>query len=54
MIAEEASFRQSDDAVPETASVGTVFDINENDVVSKIDANLLGENYFDLAKVVSR
>lgn len=54
LIAEEAIFRQSDDAVPETASVGTVFDINENDVVSKIDANLLGENYFDLAKVVSR
>ena len=54
LIADEASFRQNDDAVPLPASVGTVFDINNNGVVSKIDANLLGENYFGLVNVMSR
>jgi hypothetical protein len=54
LIADEASFGRNDDAVPVPASVGTVFDINEDGVVSKIYANLLGENYFGLAKVMSR
>ena len=54
MIAECAVFRGDDDAVPTPASVATVFDIDANGVVAKIDANLLGENYFGLAKVLSR
>jgi hypothetical protein len=54
LIAGEASFRRKDDVVPISATVGTVFDISRNGVVSKIDANLLGENYFRLAKVLSR
>ena len=54
MIAEHAVFRGDDDAVPTPASVATVFDIDANGVVAHIDANLLGENYFGLAKVLSR
>ena len=54
LIAEHATFRRDDDPVPVPATVATVFDINANGVVSKIDANLLGENYFGLAKVLSR
>ena len=54
LIAKEATFRRKDDVVPVSATVATVFDISANGVVSKIDANLLGENYFGLAKALSR
>lgn len=54
MLASEAAFRSADDAVPVPATVSTVFDISDSGVVSKTDANLLGENYFGLAKVMSR
>jgi chromosome segregation ATPase len=54
LIAKEASFRRNEDAVPVSSTVATVFDISTNGVVSKIDASLLGENYFGLAKVLSR
>lgn len=54
LIAKEATFRGDEDAVPVAATVAVVFDISRNGVVSKIDANLLGENYFGTAKVLSR
>ena len=54
LIAKEASFRQDDEVVPVSSSVATVFDISANGVVYKTDANLLGENYFGLANVLSR
>ena len=54
LIAREASFRRDHDVVPVSATVATVFDISKNGVISKIDASLLGENYFGLAKVLSR
>lgn len=54
LIAEKAGFRRDNDVVPVPATVATVFDISRNGVIYKIDANLLGENYFGLAKVLSR
>ena len=54
MIAREASFRRDEDVVPVSSTVATVFDISKNGVVYKMDASLLGENYFGLAKVLSR
>lgn len=54
MIAKHALFRNDDDAVPVPATVATIFDIDPNGVVHQSDASLLGENYFGLAKVVSR
>lgn len=54
MIAEYATFRHDDDAVPVPGSVATVFDIDRNGVVHKSDVNILGENYFGVAKVLSR
>jgi len=54
MIAKHAMFRHDDDAVPVPGSVTTVFDINSKGVVEKSDASLLGENYFGIAKVLSR
>jgi hypothetical protein len=32
----------------------TVFDVMANGAISRIDANLLGENYFKVARVLSR
>lgn len=54
MIAKDAHFRNEDDAVPVAASVATVYEMDGNGVVYKSDANLLGENYFKVAKVLSR
>ena len=54
LIAEHATFRNDDEAVPVSGSVATVFDISRNGVVSQLDANLLGENYFGLSKALSR
>ena len=54
MIAKNALFRNDDDAVPVPGTVATIFDIDPNGVVHQSDAGLLGENYFGIAKVLSR
>lgn len=54
LLAEKALFRLEGDAVPVAGTVTTVFDINENGDVSRSEANLLGENYWGIAKVLSR
>jgi len=54
LIAEQARFRGDDDAVPVPGTVSTVFAINANGVVERQDANILGNNYFGIAKVLSR
>lgn len=54
MIAELALFRNDGDAVPVAGSVSTVFDIEQNGSVRRTEANLLGENYWGIAKVLSR
>lgn len=54
LISQHAVFRNDDDAVPAPGTVATVYDVNHNGVVSKFDGNLLGENYFGVAKVLSR
>jgi hypothetical protein len=53
-IARDAEFRSADEAVPTSGSVATVFDIMVNGAISRIDANLLGENYFKVTRVLSR
>ena len=53
-IARNAMFRSDEDAVPQPASVSTVYDIAPNGAISRIDANLLGENYFGIANALSR
>ena len=54
LIAEHAVFRNDDDAVPVVGTVATVFAIDANGMIRKSDANLLGDNYFGVAKVLSR
>jgi chromosome segregation ATPase len=53
-IASRAEFRNDDETVPTSSSVMTVFDVMANGAISRIDANLLGENYFKVARVLSR
>jgi len=53
-IAEHAVFNEDDDAVPIAGTVATVFAINGNGVVTKSDANLVGDNYWGIANVLSR
>jgi len=54
LIAKHAQFRNDDDVVPAPGTVATIYDIDANGVVRQSDANLLGENYFAVAKVLSR
>ncbi|NCF15336.1 MAG: hypothetical protein GWP62_08520 [Gammaproteobacteria bacterium] len=54
LIARHAVFRNDDDVVPVPGTVATVYDIDRNGVVRQSDANLLGENYFAVAKTLSR
>ena len=54
LIAKHALFRNDDDVVPAPGTVATVFEVSANGVVSQFDANLLGENYFGVATVLSR
>ena len=54
LIAKGAKFRSDDDAVPISRTVETVFDIRADGQVKTLDGNLLGENYWNLAGIVSR
>jgi hypothetical protein len=54
LIGEHALFRTESDAVPISATVTTVYDIDDDGGVRKFEANLLGENYWGIAKVLSR
>ena len=54
LIGETALFRNDGDAVPVAGSVSTVFDIGDDGSVSKTEVNVLGENYWGIARVLSR
>jgi hypothetical protein len=54
LISETALFRNDGDTVPIAGSVSTVFDIGSDGTVQKTDVNVLGENYWGIAKILSR
>jgi len=54
LLSDHAKFRNDDDVVPAAGSVASAYAIDANGVVREKDANLLGENYFGIAKVLSR
>jgi chromosome segregation ATPase len=54
LISENASFASHDDAVPVAHSVATAFEISESGSVRKSDANLLGDDYWNLSNILSR
>lgn len=54
LIGKKALYRADGDSVPVASSVGTVFDIVGDDRVDETRANLVGENYFGIARFLSR
>lgn len=54
LIAEKAVYRSDDDPVPASSTVATLFAISEQGAVKTSDADLLGENYWRLAGILSR
>lgn len=54
MISEKAMFEVDNDAVPIAGTVATVFDIDSNGLVREHEANLIGDNYWKIAMVLSR
>jgi hypothetical protein len=53
LIAEQAQFQNDDEAIPVSSTISTVFGINDNGVIKTKDANLLGEDYWNLATILS-
>ena len=54
LISEDARFESADEAVPVSSSVETAFEIGESGAVSKSDADLLGQDYWNLSNILSR
>ncbi|MEX0976360.1 MAG: hypothetical protein WDZ50_04615 [Woeseia sp.] len=54
LIAELAQFRTDTDTVPIAGTVTTLFDIGKDGAVRKSNNNILGENYWGIAKILSR
>jgi hypothetical protein len=54
LISERARFGSEDDAIPTAGTVTTLYSFNSNGVIQQKEANLLGDNYWDVSKVLSR
>ena len=54
LISKQATFRSESDVVPVAATTTTVFDIDDNGLIRETEASILGENYWGIAKVLSR
>lgn len=54
LLGEGAVFRADDDVVPAPGSTATVYEITADGLVRESHANILGSNYFSIAKILSR
>lgn len=54
LLSENAVFSSDDEAVPNSGSVTAVYDIDADGAVQSREANLLGENYWGIGKILSR
>ena len=54
LIRQCTEYRDADDAVPVPASVAKVFAIDSAGEVTETDVDILGDNYFGIAKILSR
>ena len=54
LLFDRASFRNKTDVVPVAASTTTVFDIDDNGLITEREASILSENYWRISKVLSR
>ena len=54
LLGEKATYRNDNEAVPVAESVTTIFTIDANGVVRQKEADILGENYWAVARILSR
>ncbi len=54
LLGEKATFRSDSDAVPASATVATLYNIDVNGLVKESDINILGENWWGISKTLSR
>ncbi len=54
LLSERVQFANDNDAVPVAATVDRLIRVDEDGVVSESDVRILGENYWDVCKVLSR
>ena len=54
LLGERAKFHQKSDAVPDTETVRALFRIDAEGLISESDVNMLGDNYWEISKVLSR
>ena len=54
LLEEKATFRSDSDAVPASATVATLYNIDVNGLVKESDINILGENWWGISKTLSR
>jgi hypothetical protein len=54
LIGEKALFRNDADVVPASGTVATLYKIDANGVIKESDANILGENWWGISKMLSR
>jgi hypothetical protein len=54
LIAEYVMYRNDDEAVPTSGSVATLYEISENGAIKTRDADLLGQDYWGIAGILSR
>ncbi len=54
LISDRASFRNKTDVVPVAASTTTVFDIDDNGLITEREASILSENYWRISKILTR
>jgi chromosome segregation ATPase len=53
-LGERAVFRNDSDAVPASGTVATLYDIDDNGGVRESDLDILGENWWQISKILSR
>ena len=54
LLGKKAEFRHKNDVVPVTASTETAFDFGKDDSVRETQVAILGENWWGIAKILSR
>ena len=54
LLGEKAQFRNDTDVVPTSATVATLYDVNVNGLIKESDANILGENWWGISKIMCR
>ena len=54
LLGQTAQFRDNSEAVPVSGSVATVYAFDANGLVLDVDANILGDNYWGISKILSR